>query len=59
MKDICRDNLKHKGMKKELNLAAYESPKAKVVTVETEGAFCVSITGMSHEGYERGADLEF
>lgn len=46
-------------MKKELNLAAYESPKAKVVTVETEGAFCVSITGMSHEGYERGADLEF
>lgn len=46
-------------MKKELNAAAYESPKAKVVCVETEGVFCISTIGISHDGYTSGGELEF
>ena len=46
-------------MKKELNVAAYESPMSKVVVVEAEGVFCVSNVGVAHEEYSRGADLNF
>lgn len=46
-------------MKKELNVAAYESPMSKVVVVEAEGVFCVSNVGVAHEEYSRGADINF
>ena len=46
-------------MKKTIEAVTYESPRAKVVLFEAEGALCTSFMGLSHDDYDDGGEIMF
>lgn len=46
-------------MKKTIEAVTYESPRAKVVLFEMEGALCQSYMGLSHDYYDDGGEIMF